>query len=584
MPNLPRRIDLNFKAPSALQAIFLLVALLLCVSIGVSTSVAEELRIWTSSDGRFSAVAEFVRFDDKGSVVLRKTDGKMITVKLSLLSDDDKGFLQGAEGSSDLDWSESGEGSSMTRRKASAQTAAEVEREARSADTAEDAVLIYELNLSANRLSTAERKKVVDQMKQWRDMAKKEMVRLGRRWVSKKEAERARERASDKIDQAIEFLRLSNGSLAEMALRDASKSDPSSPEAELVMGLIHSLVDGNDAKAVRCFQECLRRDPGNVAILNNLAVSEFFSRRYSESFRHWSEAAELSPETKVISQNLASALSLASRRDINASKKSITKAGEIYTRLLKDYDHERPDKIKFYFIPPDRLKSSSSDSYTGSKGELISVGSGSGFVVAPGIILTNEHVIEDAEGLLIIDPNDSSKRLPAEVIAYSIADDLAIVRCSSLKAEPVKLSPIIPNRGSDIMVLGYPLGPQFGMNLKATRGSVVALPTNEPDSMCLYDALTNPGNSGGPLVDQFGRVVAVVKAITGDIGGVYGAAIPMERALDFLKLQGISVTIEQRGESLLDWPEVDSRIAPSTVLILNRQRSNRSGGLERKAD
>ena len=112
-------------------------------------------------------------------------------------------------------------------------------------------------------------------------------------------------------------------------------------------------------------------------------------------------------------------------------------------------------------------------------------------------------MVEHASGLLVLNPkNPGGEPLAAELIAISDKVDLALIRCDSLDAPAVPLVESLPPRGSDIMVLGYPLGPEFGKSLKSTRGSMVAMPDASVDNMCLYDAVTNPGNSGGPLCDK----------------------------------------------------------------------------------
>ena len=100
---------------------------------------------------------------------------------------------------------------------------------------------------------------------------------------------------------------------------------------------------------------------------------------------------------------------------------------------------------------------------------------------------------------------------------------------------------------------------------------MVAMPDASVDNMCLYDAVTNPGNSGGPLCDKSARVAAVVRAVTGSVGGSYGAAIPIANAMPFLKshIPDLSPSVDQTKE--LDWPGVDAKVSPSTVLILKKE-------------
>ncbi len=581
-------IKLQFLSNLAL-AILVLVAINLVETR--SASAASDLRVWSTLDGKFSTLAEFDSFNGDHKVVLLKPNGNRITVPISLLSGEDKTYLLELkrtvnQSTTSAKTSKSSytnaSATELGKKDAKIRTAEDIEREAKRASTAEEAVLVYELNLSAGNIPFSDKPIIEERLRYWKEQARLGMVRLGKDWISKEDAKKARERARMKIDQAVEYLRLKNGKMAEEALRQASRIDPDSTEAHQVIGLIYGLIDNNDRMATIAYRECLKRDPGNAVILNNLAISEFFTKRYNEAFRHWNEAANLSPDTELISQNLGSALSVYGQSNIRVSNSIAHEAGDTYHQLLTKYGHERPEKVQFYYILPTRFQREGG-SYDNGDGELIAVGSGTGFVIADGIILTNQHVVENADGLLIVDPEDSTNRLKAHVIAENEDLDLAIVGCSSLRAEPVTLTTSTPGRGADIMVLGYPLGPGFGMNLKSTRGAIVALPTNQAeDRHLVYDALTNPGNSGGPVADRQGRVIGVVRAIMGDIGGKYGLAIPMETAVAFLNKHNIDYSLDQSSiSSELGWPAVDAKVGPSTVLVMNRQRSTKSKGHNR---
>ena len=121
------------------------------------------------------------------------------------------------------------------------------------------------------------------------------------------------------------------------------------------------------------------------------------------------------------------------------------------------------------------------------------------------------------------------------------------------------------------MVLGYPLGPEFGKSLKSTRGSMVAMPDASVDNMCLYDAVTNPGNSGGPLCDKKGA------GRGSGAGGhrerrrqLWGSDSYRERdAVSAAASSGSGCGLGEAKE--LDWPGVDAMVSPSTVLILKKE-------------
>jgi tetratricopeptide (TPR) repeat protein len=514
---------------------------------------------------------------DGSFVVLRKPSGAEVRVPLDKLSYDDRRFAYGDSFAAAVTTDASAMDAAPPRRAA---TAAEVEAEAAQSPTALDAAMACEFHLAAGTLPPLERTRVEKRLEHWRSLARQGLVRLGDRWVTKGDAESARKAAREKIDLAIELLRLQNGKLAEQTLIEASELDPSSGEADFVRGIVHGAIDGDDREAAKSFAVCVRRDAADVAALNNLAVSEFFSRKYDSAVDHWLQAVRLSPEPPALSQNLASMLAAASLRGIRVSRPKLQAASVAYAKLLAEHDHSRPDRLRFVYMPPKRF---ASKVQRDSEGDLIAVGSGTGFVVAPGMLLTNEHVVEDAEGLLIVDPSDSSKRLPASVVAIDANLDVALVKCDALRADPMPLCGKLPGRGADVMVLGYPLGVELGLQLKVTRGSVVAMPAPESDDLLLYDAITNPGNSGGPLCDEAGRVVGVVRALfRGEGGGAYGAAIPVTHALGFLRTHGVSPTIDESPADSIGWPEVDRRRAPATVLVLNRQRILRTEAFGRE--
>jgi len=163
------------------------------------------------------------------------------------------------------------------------------------------------------------------------------------------------------------------------------------------------------------------------------------------------------------------------------------------------------------------------------------LGLGSGFVYdTEGHIITNHHVIEDAETIEVtfLDGNISS----ATVVGMDIYSDVAVIKVDS---EVTELQPVVIGSSSDLVV-GEPvaaMGNPFGLSDTLTVGIVSAL-EREMEAAGNYviidviqiDAAINPGNSGGPLVNSKGQVVGVNTAIqseTGTFTGI-GFAIPSD--------------------------------------------------------
>jgi len=584
----------------------------LVVLLYAMTALTGEIRTWSSATGTYKTEAELVQLKDDGTVVLKKKDGGVIEVPLSKLSAADQQYLRtqtkGKPGSSKPGSSSPGRGTPAAGKGVPSagapgatpgkspsapapaagksandppKTPEETEAEAQLCRTAKEALLIYKFYLAKPNLTVLQRGTAEANLKAWQKRADEDQVRLGAKWMPKAEADKIREKADAKIEMAMEMLRLNNGAQAQQYLQEASELDPDSIKADFLMGVVWGVIN-NDRKSQIHFERCLKREPGNVSVLNNLAVSLASQKKFVDAAKYWKTAATNAPKMKALAQNIGSLITMAGSNQAKLPPKTMSELSEVYEGLITTHGNPRPTRIGFVFTPPygSDWASGKGKRGGGGKGESVVVGSGSGFVVHPHIILTNRHVIEHASGLLVLDPkNSKAEPMAAELIAIADGKDLALVRCNKLDAPPVRLIDKLPPRGTDIMVLGYPLGPSFGTALKSTRGSMVAMPDAQVDNMCLYDALTNPGNSGGPLCDQSGRVAAVVCAVTGSVGGTYGAAIPIADAIPFLRKQVPDLAASLAEAEKLDWPAVDALVSPSTVLILKKENLESDTGV-----
>jgi Do/DeqQ family serine protease len=176
--------------------------------------------------------------------------------------------------------------------------------------------------------------------------------------------------------------------------------------------------------------------------------------------------------------------------------------------------------------------------FYGDRGDEPQGGLGSGVIVSPsGYILTNNHVVEEADEIEVI-LNDS-RRAKAKVIGTDPDSDLAV-----LKIELDKL-PTIVLGNSDALQVGdqvLAIGNPFGVGQTVTSGIVSALGRNQLgintfENFIQTDAAINPGNSGGALVDTNGNLLGINTAIYSRSGGSMGIgfAIPVSTAKQVLE-------------------------------------------------
>jgi S1-C subfamily serine protease len=200
-------------------------------------------------------------------------------------------------------------------------------------------------------------------------------------------------------------------------------------------------------------------------------------------------------------------------------------------------------------------------------------GKGTGFAVAPGYVVTNDHVVRGPGAVRVRVAGQAP--VGCEVVGSDEGSDLALLKVAlppRVALPPLRIAPAAPaGRGTEVMALGYALD---GESLKFTRGAVSARtggPGAEPPVLVL-DQRINPGNSGGPLCDACGNVVGVVTAKTVSTVALdsYGLAVPAEALDRFLgrHLAGGVYRPSRPLQQRLDWSVLDRWVSPSVVLVL----------------
>ena len=159
---------------------------------------------------------------------------------------------------------------------------------------------------------------------------------------------------------------------------------------------------------------------------------------------------------------------------------------------------------------------------------------GSGFIIDPkGIVVTNNHVIKDADDILV--RVDGDKEYKAKVIGKDPLSDIAVLKIETKdKFKSVKFGDSDRARIGDwVLAIGNP----FGLGGTVTSGIISAKNRNLSGAITRYedfiqtDASINVGNSGGPLFDMQGNVIGINTAILGQSGSIgIGFSIPSNSA------------------------------------------------------
>ena len=198
------------------------------------------------------------------------------------------------------------------------------------------------------------------------------------------------------------------------------------------------------------------------------------------------------------------------------------------------------------------------------RGEQRVRGQGSGFIVREdGLILTNAHVVNDAEEVTV---RLSDKReFKAKVLGADKNSDVAVLKIEARNLPTVKIGNSGNTRvGEWVLAIGSP----FGFESSATAGIVSAKSRSLPDDSYVpfiqTDVAVNPGNSGGPLFNMSGEVIGINSQIYSRTGGYQGLsfAIPIDVAIS-VQDQIVKYGRVQRGRLGVSIQEVDQALAES---------------------
>ncbi len=210
-------------------------------------------------------------------------------------------------------------------------------------------------------------------------------------------------------------------------------------------------------------------------------------------------------------------------------------------------------------------------------------GLGSGVIVdAAGLVVTNEHVVHNADSITVALAD--GRQFRAELLGSSATYDLAVLRIAADKL------PVAPLGDSDGLLVGewaIAIGNPFGFLISDAQPSVTAgvvsatrrdiksgvTETGVYKNMIQTDAAINPGNSGGPLVNVEGEVIGINTFIFTQGGGSLGIGF----AIPINLVRRVLGEIRTYGRVRAAWPGM--QVQPVTAALAQRLGFSEAGGL-----
>ena len=172
---------------------------------------------------------------------------------------------------------------------------------------------------------------------------------------------------------------------------------------------------------------------------------------------------------------------------------------------------------------------------------------GSGFIINPnGLILTNQHVVEKAEKILVT--LSDKRQFEAKLIGVDSKTDIALIQIKNQEPLPfVKLGDSDRAEvGEWVLAIGNPFGLEQTVTVGIVSAKGRAIGSGPYDDYIQTDASINPGNSGGPLFDIRGEVIGINTAINPSGQGI-GFAIPINQ------VKTVIGQLEKQGKVTRGW-------------------------------
>ena len=179
---------------------------------------------------------------------------------------------------------------------------------------------------------------------------------------------------------------------------------------------------------------------------------------------------------------------------------------------------------------------------------------GSGVVVSPqGYILTNNHVIESADGIEVAFAD--GRKATAKVVGTDSETDLAVIKIDMQNLPAITLGRVEQSRVGDVVLA---IGNPFGVGQTVTMGIISALGRNHLginafENFIQTDAAINPGNSGGALIDAHGHLLGINTAIYSRSGGSLGIGF----AIPVTTVKTVMDSIINNGQVVRGWIGVE---------------------------
>jgi S1-C subfamily serine protease len=322
------------------------------------------------------------------------------------------------------------------------------------------------------------------------------------------------------------------------------------------MAMIFGLLVHDFDKAREMYEEALNRDPGNVAILNNLAITEVILRRHSNAIAHFRLAAARS-DARQIAKNIERYFNI-STDDVPLDSQNRRKLTDLLASVGKSSESDSVSrKVGWQYMLIGALQVPDIDVPGAAPGALITPALTKaepasakpqfgmqdvapvieeqvvGIIVSPETILVPVNLIVDGATYVVRLSPDRTTTIAATFFAKSEPKGLALLSCPGIESAPLVLSGEAMKSGQECIGVNCSVGAKAGQR-ETIRGKILAPASDKFLGYCLTTVMLPEGNAGAPIFDLQGRVIGLHNR-SYRFTSKLGTAIASRDAIGFLK-------------------------------------------------
>jgi S1-C subfamily serine protease len=435
---------------------------------------------------------------------------------------------------------------------ASSGSFASVRSKAELVESPDLAVQMWQKFIDANP-SPADLAQAKTELSKWQKLSDTGAEKINGKWIGGDEKKELLKNVREMVEEGYKAIENNQSLEGTKKLEEAMKIYPNSFEVNyllgyfyLVKGAIGANGHGNIAyqeKAVKCLETATKLNPMSAGAWSNLAICYNSRGRYADAVQAAYKAVKIE-DTKGTVQNLVSAFAYAppGMQSSNEKMKPILEDAAI---LAGKYGINPRGGGFVYIAPKPPKEDALVPSEVADAGKPGPAWGGSGFFIsADGYLITNHHVATgDPKGAVqknisfLVRMDDGSEK-NAELIAVDDKADIALMKVKTdSPVSYLKIADDNPRQAAQALVLGYPATGLEQPSMQVSAGDVASINPGDKYEVWFHLSTTH-GNSGGPIVDKSGRLIAILSGGREVYNVVYVMGVGPKQIKTFLATLG----------------------------------------------